>query len=316
MSEITIRLRVPADDERYLAIRNAIAADRAPITVDEYRGFIELEPQRVGHTIVTAERAGEVLGEAAWSQRVFTTDEDTYWMDILVDRDHWRQGIGSSLYEYAMQHLVDRGAKKVYVQLREDLPEAEAFAVRRGFARTGHGDRVSRLDVNNANLAKVREAARRVEESGIRITTLDQLRVDEALLEELRALDQETTRDIPGEEKYLAPPLDEWKLWMELPGMSHDIFWVAMDGDKIIGIAPLQRRAGGYADNAFTAVLRAYRGRGIARALKLRTVEWARENGIRAIITGNDPANKPMLAINIDLGYQFLPANIELAKEL
>jgi GNAT superfamily N-acetyltransferase len=316
MSDITIRPRLPADDERYLAIRDAIAFDRPPVTLEEHRRSIELEPERAGHTIVTAERDGEVVGQAAWSQRIFTSDEDTYWMDILVDRDRWGTGIGRALYDHAMAALAERGAKKVYVTVREDLPESEAFATRRSFTRTGHGDRISRLDVQHANLEKSRAAAERVQESGIRITTLDQLTVDRALLEELRALDQEVTVDIPGEEDYQAPPLDEWKLWMEMPGMTHDIFWVALDGDKIIGMAPLQRRAGGYADNAFTAVARAYRGRGIARALKLRTVEWAQQNGIRYIITGNDPANKPMLAINIDLGYQFLPANIQLAKEL
>lgn len=316
MSDITIRPRVPEDDEKYLAARNAIASDRAPVTLEEHRRFIELEPERTGHTIVTAEREGEALGHASWALRVHTSDQNTFWLDILVDRNHWRSGVGSALYAYAMQQLTERGAKKVFVQIREDIPEAETFAARRGFTRTGHGDRISRLAVQTANLVKTREAAQRVEESGIRITTLAQMTVDEALLEELRALDQEVTVDIPGEEDYQAPPLDEWKLWMDMPGLSHDIFWVALDGDKIIGMAPLQRRAGGYADNAFTAVARAYRGRGIARALKLRTVEWAQQNGIHSIITGNDPANKPMLAINIDLGYQFLPANIQLAKEL
>lgn len=316
MSDIRIRLRTAEDDEPFIAIHNAIARDRPPLTAEEQEHFRSTMPARAQLQEVVAERGGEVVGTAGWTRRIFTTEKDTFWLDVMVDRDQQGTEIGRALYSHAIERLQDLGARKVYVQVREDNPDAEAFAARRGFARTGHGDRISRLEVENANLEKSREAAKRVEESGIRITTLDQMTVDNALLEDLRELDQATAVDVPGDEDYLAPPLDEWMSWMTAPGMGHDIFWVALDGDKLIGMAPLQRRAGGYADNAYTAVLREYRGRGIARAMKLRTVEWARENSTRYIITGNDPANKPMLAINIDLGYQFLPANIRLAKEL
>jgi GNAT superfamily N-acetyltransferase len=60
----------------------------------------------------------------------------------------------------------------------------------------------------------------------------------------------------------------------------------------------------------------AYRGRGIARALKLKTVEWAREHGVEFIFTANDAQNQRMLSINSSLGYRPLPASIDLVKEL
>jgi GNAT superfamily N-acetyltransferase len=238
-------------------------------------------------------------------------------LDILVDRNHWGTGLGCALYDHALRKLQERGARKILTGVREDLPQAEAWATRRGFARTGHGDRISRLDVSTAHLEKSREAAQRVQASGIRITTLAELGTGDEVIEALRDLDEETSRDIPGEEDYAGIPAQEFRTtFVEMPGMSPETFWVALDGDTMVGMAPLQRRGEGYADNAYTAVARAYRGRGIARAMKLQSVEWARKNGIQYIITGNDPANKPMLAINIDLGYQFLPANVQLAKEL
>jgi mycothiol synthase len=317
VSEITIRPRVPADDERYVAMRHAIAPDRAPLTLEEHRRFMELEPERTGHTVVVAERDGEVLGVASWARRVFTAPEDTFWTDILVDRNHWGTGVGRALWDHALRQVEKRGARKIFAVVREDCPEAEAWATRRGFARTGHGDRMSRLEVEHATPDRSREAARRVGASGIHITTLAELGTDDRLLHALKELDDATTRDIPGEEDYQGPLFEEWKtIILDTPGVSPDVFWVAMDGDRPVGMAPLQIRSGGYADNFYTCVAREYRGRGIARALKLRGVEWARENGIRYLITGNDPANKPMLAVNIDLGYQFLPANIQLAKEL
>ena len=61
--------------------------------------------------------------------------------------------------------------------------------------------------------------------------------------------------------------------------------------------------------------MRAFRGRGVARALKLRTVRWAQENEIQFIDTANDAENARMLAINVRMGYKPLPAREEWLKE-
>jgi GNAT superfamily N-acetyltransferase len=82
-----------------------------------------------------------------------------------------------------------------------------------------------------------------------------------------------------------------------------------------VGLARL-RRQGNAAVNAYTAVDPAYRGRGIARALKLRTVLWARATGLEYLYTGNDIENRRMLAINSRLGYTPLPASVEMIKVL
>jgi GNAT superfamily N-acetyltransferase len=88
-----------------------------------------------------------------------------------------------------------------------------------------------------------------------------------------------------------------------------------MSGPQPIGLAALHL-SGHAAWNAFTGVDRAYRGKGVARALKVRTVEWARQNGVDYIYTGNDEGNKRMLAINVRLGYEPVAASIEVRKEL
>ena len=51
-------------------------------------------------------------------------------------------------------------------------------------------------------------------------------------------------------------------------------------------------------------VLREFRGRGLAQALKWQTVLLAKKEGMRYIRTNNDSQNAPMLAINRKLGYQ------------
>jgi mycothiol synthase len=56
-----------------------------------------------------------------------------------------------------------------------------------------------------------------------------------------------------------------------------------------------------------TAVLRAWRGRGLATALKHATIGWAINRKLEILQTGNDVDNAPMRAVNARLGYAPMP---------
>jgi GNAT superfamily N-acetyltransferase len=153
---------------------------------------------------------------------------------------------------------------------------------------------------------------------GICITTLAELGPDnEEILRRLHRLDIETTRDVPMSDEFTDMPYEEWtKQLLDAPALTPESVWIALDGERQVGLAYLARRGERAGSNWFTGVDREYRGKGIARSLKLRTVEWARENGMDWIYTGNEMSNAPMLAINIEMGYEPLPASIEMVKEI
>jgi GNAT superfamily N-acetyltransferase len=65
-----------------------------------------------------------------------------------------------------------------------------------------------------------------------------------------------------------------------------------------------------------TAVLRAWRGRGVAVALKRATIGWAIAHGLVALDTGNDVENAPMRAVNAKLGFRPLPDLLTLRGPL
>lgn len=95
-----------------------------------------------------------------------------------------------------------------------------------------------------------------------------------------------------------------------------DAFFLAKMGDLYVGVSVLKRSE---ADphllwQQLTAVLPEYRGQGIATALKLRTVEYARAHGYREFRTYNSSRNGPMLAINGKLGFVRQPAWIDFLR--
>src|SRR4030095_13229409 len=49
---------------------------------------------------------------------------------------------------------------------------------------------------------------------------------------------------------------------------------------------------------------RAWRGRGLAAAMKRRQLAWAAENGLRELVTWTQLGNEAMQHINVGLGYR------------
>ena len=134
------------------------------------------------------------------------------------------------------------------------------------------------------------------------MTELDQS--DEGFMRRLHKMVKSVVADIPRTKaEHQEQPFEVWiQNFMKAPGASPEAYFVALHDGNPIGMANLQIRPEAPAFNGLTGVIRAYRGKGVARALKLRTIQWAHLNGIKNIDTGNDADNSRMLAINVSFG--------------
>jgi GNAT superfamily N-acetyltransferase len=317
MQDFTIRPSTPEDDERLVEIHNAIFHDMPPVSVAEYRMWMRRGPLDKVIERYLAEADGHVVGVLDMVEEWQSRERGACLVFLQVDAPYRGRGIGSQLSECLMELARVNAVRRLYTWVREDMPESLRFGERRGFHQTGRVDRASLLEVRTARLDRAQEAEERVLRSGLRITTLQELGADEPVLRSILALENEASRDIPDSEERSDRDFDEWReVTIDAAGTSPAWIWLALDGDRPVGIARLRKRGERTMIHGLTAVAPAYRGRGIAKALKLQTVRWAREHGIDSLYTGNDAENHPMLAVNRELGYRALPAGLELLKNV
>lgn len=103
-----------------------------------------------------------------------------------------------------------------------------------------------------------------------------------------------------------APPGIEILTWAERPELAEGIYRVAAEvvGYAKFSLTDAQPRI---AHHDMTGVRRAWRGRGIAGALKRAQISWAKQQGVQRIATSNELRNAPIRRLNARLGYRPMP---------
>ncbi len=219
----------------------------------------------------------------------------------------WRgEGIGSALFERALHFAGERGAQRLEAWFYQYGPDdaAPGFLQRRGF-RERERRQTWHLDLGTAEPARFAGLVAAAEREGVRFFSYTELPDD---LEEQRRLYDLIAPFYPG-----GPSFEQWlRSDYEHIDRSSDLLLVAEVGGVWVGMTRTRfyNHEAGVVRVAFTGTLPAYRGRGIASALKVRGLELLKLQGCRTLLTSNRVNNHPILAINRRLGFE--PGPIEL----
>ena len=206
-----------------------------------------------------------------------------------------RRGAGTALYGALSTWASERGVRELEVSVAGNDTESLSFAERRGFTeeRREVGLVLSLADVSPQQVQLP---------AGIEIVTWA-LRPE--LARGMYEVDLEIHADIPGFEDVALEPFEDWMAHnMQRPTDSPEATFIALDGEDVIGYAKLSLTAPTAAGNSMTAVKRAWRGRGIAGALKGTEINWALANGYTELHTSNEERNTPINRLNARLGYR------------
>jgi len=279
-------------------------ADRSPTTPEDMRRWLEhMPPGRIVCRLVSVDDHNAVNGYALAVHEVFSPDGYFYvWAGVNVDARG--KGYGKTLRDELWSFLKAQHATRLVSDAWDDDPHSLAFAERNGFSINRHLFKSS-LDLTSFDETPFVGVIEKLVREGLRFTSLAEVGDDDANRRKYHELDERVSQDIPG---YDFHPIDFEEYNQR--SFHSDIYrpggrLVAVEDDRWVGYATVTLvPANGNAHNEMTGVLREYRGRGIALALKLLATRYARSVDAQEITTSNDSLNAPMLAINRKLGYK------------
>ncbi|MBW3624062.1 MAG: GNAT family N-acetyltransferase [Armatimonadetes bacterium] len=316
VGSLTLRSRREEDDPRLVEIYSLREGDSLPLTVERYRAeHAGKEPDRRGEVWVV-EMGGRPAGFGRFSPAWWTGQPDIYSVEIRIDPAYGRRGIGTRLFDQLRSRLLELGATRLVSWVRADAGDGLRFAARHGFVETGEVIQEYRLSLREAKRGDAGRLEERLRHEGVRITSLAEAGGGEAFLRDLQHVWADSGEE-PPDPQSLRHSFPSWRREvLDGPGLSPETHWVALDGDRPVGMTFLRRLSSDAAENDYTGVAASHRGRGIAPALKWKAIEWARQHGLNKFHTSSEVGNARMIAINRRLGYQSGPQRREVARDL
>ena len=316
----TVRSSTPADYPALVAIGKASYPDYGE-TVEEWRHWDETwDHSKYFKLRLVAEDSGRIVGYGQVNHMRWAFIPTKYRVDLTVLPELRGRGYGTALYDELASAVIARGGRTLGAAAKESMTDGVRFLTKRGY-REVKRDWESRLFVHGFDFARFATADDRVAKQGIRITTLaDEMQRDTGALQKAFELCEDCRMDIPSVDPPTRHTFDEFRREeIDAPSALLDAFYLAIDKDsRYLGVSNLFRSLDDptFIWQGITGVRREARGRGIAMALKLRTVRYAIDKGIEHIKTWNDVHNRPMLAINEAMGFAKQPAWISYEKDL
>jgi GNAT superfamily N-acetyltransferase len=317
-----ITTRAPQEpDYQALATLWNSAFPEHPATADEIQARYSAAPGLLVPGLIVAEQGEHVVGFGTyrWSQHL---DEPRVklWIGALATEASDPVLLDGLTHALEQQALAS-GQTSIHAIVREDNGAQVALFQRRGYEEQMRSLGAN-LDTEAFDFSPYEGYEQRLSLSGMRIRTLADLERETASLDLLRErlfeLYLEVERDSPDVGGSSVITLEDYR--RENLTSSRTIpeaYFVAVSDTAFVGLSELlQSDAPATLDTGATVVKRAYRRRGIALALKLRAIEFARSHGARRITTGFAAHNHASVALNLKLGYIPEPSWITFHKSL
>lgn len=266
---------------------------------------------------VVGEVGGEIVAFAAYGESEWAYLPGKYFITVEVHPDHQRKGYGSVMYDHVTTALAVRDPLFYTSGTREDRPDFIRFLTKRGFEHMMRYP-VSHLNPQTFDFGRFEAVERRVRESGIEIVNVPDLPArDPDWQRHWYELESECWLDVPLPEPPTKGTFEQFVSRFESPNYDARAHFIAIDGDRYVGLTgfwtSIVEKHKLY--TGLTGVLRSHRRRGIATALKVSGIRYARDYGATVVETDNEE-NNPMFGLNLALGFEPRPAWLDFRKVL
>ncbi|WP_420642189.1 GNAT family N-acetyltransferase [Candidatus Leptofilum sp.] len=306
------------DYEAIYAVEKAVFPKNAT-TIAEFKHADATRPAEQFFQAWVVAQDGRIIAFGNSKYHIYATTPGRYRFNITVHPDFEGRGVGTAVYNQIWQTLQTCTPAPVILESScyQHHPQAVRFLQQRGFRQTMRWV-ISKLDLPAADTAQFAPLIQKLEAEGITFHTVPNLQIsDPAWMNKLHELDWQLVQDEPLPYTPKKISLAEFKkMYLDAPTAMVDSWMVAVKNGRYIGNSLLEKGSQpGVVSTGFTGVLRGYRRRGLATALKAKTIEYAKKAGFQRIRTGNEE-NNSMLTLNKKLGFEELTASLAFEKQL
>ncbi len=254
---------------------------------------------------------GEIIGYG-FSMRPDTA-VNRFQFAIFLPPQHQSDGLIADFYTYIIDNCREHDAIGFTTKIREGASSKMDWLAQNGFQPVMRYP-LSTLNVPDFDPAPYAHVFDKIAEQGIEIASLAELSLRDADWQKrIYELDVIISEDVPSPHPYTHAPFHLYaQREFENPQFTPEEWFVAVVEGQYVGMTVLEKAGEGteMLQTSFTGVFQAYRRRGIALALKVHSIQFAKSLGTRLLITNNEE-NNPMYQINLALGFQPQPADVD-----
>ena len=268
--------------------------------------------------------ADRFIGFGACGHTFWAHHPDRYYLDIWIHPDFQLQGYGKQLYQFLLEILEPRNPATIEAEAREGSVGVRFLEDRDYTLKTT--EYTSKLDLAEFDATQFDGLMSKIDTLGLRFRSLTELRKsDPNFLRKYYEATKEIHSDVPWHNESTPTPFDLWvKRFEEYPNRLEEAYITALDSeDNYVGVTMLMKN-GVDQDTLYTGltgVTRPYRRKGIATALKVASLSWAKENieastGRPPVVLTENEENNPMYELNQKLGFVKQPSFFFYQKKL
>ena len=314
-SNFKLRTFTENDYDGIVALRNSLYPNH-PTTVKMVCHHDKTHKGKIKKKRFVFEEDGTIIVCAGYSQFFDAYHPQKFVIYIHVGNHHIGRGYGSASYNFLIEQLKQYDPIKITSEVNEIHMRGIHFLEDRGFIMSMK-EQESQLDLIVYKPEKYQDEIARVLNQGFRIVTLSQFRKEDNKADhKCWKFERVVSPDMPWTDPITVPEFDHYKEHLLAhPHFNPDSWFIVLDGKTMVGLNNLWKTSiETIISTGLTGVLRKYRRKGVATALKHTNLAWAKKQGYKSIRTNNVDSNEGMLSINLKIGFKFMPAWLVVDK--
>lgn len=284
-----------------------------PLTADQLREGATFHPDHVRSRRTLMSVNGHDVSYCSTVENYWMSSADRFEMSCMTEDD----AAYLAHFDHECGECVAMGANKLSTWPRSTHPERIKALESRGFVATQYNPE-SALFLAEFEPNRYGELLHRVGRQYEFLSFKDYaLREPETWKHEIFRLDTDVMHDVPLPEPFVETPFESWVKELDSDAVHHDALFVAVLDGYPVGMTQLlpTQLTKEFLTTGLTGVRRDHRRRGLAKALKVHALTWAKENGFGSVWTDNEE-NNPMYELNAQLGFKKQFDHVCMEKDL